>query len=372
MAVPEYRYIGVDLLTRQVIEDLPLYGTSFTRRISSAGNMTGSFKLGTGFFSDSDLLNATEPGLRALFALRNEQCFWAGPIWSRTYQSQASVCSLTGQTYESIFEEIKILSRIQRTDDQTLLLKYLIDTMQAQASCNFGIDTTGVLASGVNQSLTVETYEQKTFSEPIGDILKASNSFDYVIDYTMNPNTGNPQLVLKTGYPYLGYGQAGINVDYPGAVSNYFWPDSAAQGIVRETVMGKGEGTAMAVAEYTNWDLVRAGYPMWEKPRSEKSISDPVQLARIAEESGQTRKMPVTIPTLELELGTDDPDKEPVDFASWGSLGLPIHLNIQDDRFPVDAYPDGKTFHSRMLGWDYHPSSSEGTESLKIVLEGQS
>jgi hypothetical protein len=372
MAVPEYRYIGVDLLTRQVIEDLPLYGTSFTRRISVAGNMTASFKLGTGFFSDQDLLNASEPGHRALFALRNGVCFWAGPIWSRTYQSQASVISLTGQTYESIFEMIKILSRIERTDDQTLLFKYLIDVMQAQASCNFGIDTSQVTASGVNQSLTVETYEQKTFGEPMSDMLKASNGFDYVIDYTMNPTTDVPQLVLKTGYPYLGFGQAAINLDYPGAVSNYYYPESASQALVRETVMGKGEGTAMPVAEYTNWDLVNAGYPMWEKPRSEKSISDPAQLNRIAEESGTTKKMPISIPTIELELGTDDPDREPVDFASWGSLGAPINLTISDPRFPIEQYPDGKVLSSRMLGWDYSPSSSEGTESLKLVLEGQS
>src|SRR5215213_4626573 len=101
MTVPEYRYIGVDLLTRSVIEDLPLYGTSFQRRISGPGNMTGSFKLETGLFSDADLLNASEPGLRSCWAVRNSQVIWAGPIFSRTYQSQASVCSLTGQSYES-------------------------------------------------------------------------------------------------------------------------------------------------------------------------------------------------------------------------------------------------------------------------------
>jgi hypothetical protein len=365
MVMPEYRWIGVDLLTRQVIEDLPLYGTSFQRRISGPGNMTGSFKLGTGLFSDPDLLSASEPGLRALFAIRNRQCIWAGPIWSRTYQSQANVCSLTGQSYESIFSAIKILSLIDnRTDDQTLQLKFLIDLMQAQPSCNFGIDTSRITASGVQQTMTVQQYEHKLFIEPIADLLKAANSFDYIIDYAIGQND-NISVFAKTGYPVLGYSQDGITVDYPGQVSNYYWPDSAARGIVRETVMGKGEGTKMPVATYTNEDLVAAGYPMWEEVRGEKSIEDPTQLARIAEESGRTKKMPVQIPTIELAVSEGE---DGIDFSEWSNLGAPITLNIDegDPRFPA-----GKTFTSRLLGWDYTPASSESPEGLKLILEGQ-
>src|SRR5690348_8673194 len=103
----EYRYIGVDLLTRRVLEDLPLYGVSLTRRISSSGTMTGSYKLGTGLFSDIDLLSATEMGRTALIVMRDNTVIWGGPIWVRTYQSQANVISLNGQTYESLFSAVK-------------------------------------------------------------------------------------------------------------------------------------------------------------------------------------------------------------------------------------------------------------------------
>src|ERR1700712_922727 len=120
MVQPDYRYIAVDLLTRSVIEELPLYGVSLSRKISGPGNMTGSLKLGTGEYDDLDLLSATEPGHRALFALRNEQCVWAGPIWSRTYNSEASVSEMTGQTYESVFDQIKMQKRFDMQNaDQT-------------------------------------------------------------------------------------------------------------------------------------------------------------------------------------------------------------------------------------------------------------
>lgn len=361
--MPEYRYIGVDLLTRQVIEDLPLYGVSLSRQISGAGNFTGSFKLGTGDFSDEDLLNASVPGLRAVYVLRNTQCIWAGPIWSRTYQSQAQVISMTGQTYESIFAKLKVEDLfVLEQVDQIQIFRDLIARMQGQQNCNFGIDyTTYTQMSGVLRDLTIQPYEHKLFSEPLDDMLKQANSFDYIIDYLVNPATDAITLFAKTGYPYLGFGQAGIELDYPGPVSNYYYPESGSRGIVRETILGQGEGTAMAVGTYTNQDLVDAGYPMWQQPRSEKSISDPAQIARIAEESGRTRKMPVSIPTIELEIGD-----EAVDFSEWSNFGVPINFHVQDARFP-----DGKDISSRMLGWDYHPLSSDGTENLKIILEGQ-
>jgi hypothetical protein len=361
--MPEMRYIGVDLLTRQVVEDLPLYGVSLTRRISAAGNMTGSYKLGTGDFSDEDLLSATIPGLRALYVLRDRVCVWAGPIWSRTYQSQANVMSMTGQSFESVFAKLKLLSRFELLNtDQTTIFKALIDRMQSQPYCNLGISTAAIQPTGVNANLAIEPWEHRFFSEPIEDLLKASNSFDYNIDYLVNSDD-SIQLFVRSGYPYLGYGQYGIDLDYPGTVSNYYYPESGSKGIVRETVLGQGEGSAMPVAQYTNPGMNEVGYPMWEEVRSEKQLSDINLLSRIAEAYGQAFRMPVSVPTIDLVLGDED---NPVDFAEWGNMGVPINLHIQDARFP-----QGRDLTHRMLGWDYSPPSSEGIETLKLVLEGQ-
>jgi hypothetical protein len=344
------------------VEDLPLYGVSLTRQISGAGNMTGSFKLGTGEFSDPDLLNASEPGLRALYVLRDNFCIWAGPIWSRTYQSQASVCSMTGQTYESIFAQMEVLSRFKRVDtDQLTVFKDLIDLMQSQPSSNFGFDTSGIGTTGVLvDSLTVETFEHTMFSEPIENLLKAADSFDYMIDYVFDPADESIDLLVKTGYPYLGFGQAGIDLDYPGSITNYFYPESAARGTVRLTAMGAGAGSAMPIAVATHNDLLAAGYPAWAMNHSEKSVRDRTLLARIAEETARAFKMPVTNPTVEFNI--DDA----VDFVEWSNFGTPVNVHVQDPRFP-----EGKDFTRRMVGWDYQPADSEGTESLKMVVEGQ-
>lgn len=359
--MPDYRYMGVDLLTRQVVEDLPLYGVSLTRRISGAGNMTASYKLGTGEFSDPDLLNATVPGLRALFVLRDNFCIWAGPIWSRTYQSQASVISMTGQTYESVFAQMEVLSRFKMLKtDQALVFKALIDLMQAQPSSNFGFDTSGIGATGVlTDELKVETFQHKMFSEPIDELLSASNSFDYMIDPVFDPATEDIQLLVKTGYPYLGYGQEGIDLDYPGSITNYYYPESAARGTVRLTTMGGGAGSAMPIAVATHNDLLALGYPAWSMNHAEKAVRNREQLARIAEETARTFKMPVSNPTVEFNID------EAVDFVEWNNFGVPVNIHVEDPRFP-----DGKDFVRRMIGWDYQPSDSQGIESLKMTVEG--
>ncbi|HVI80650.1 MAG TPA: hypothetical protein VM715_21375 [Candidatus Acidoferrum sp.] len=355
------RYLFVDLLTRQIVEEFPVYGVSLDRKIRGAGNMTASFKLGTGVWNDADLLNATLPGFRALWALRNNVPIWAGPVWSRTYQSQSNSVSLTGQTYESVFAQIEILSRIGLVNyDQVLALKYMIDMMQAQAYSNFGIDTSQMSACGVTQNVTVEPYEHKMFSEPIDDLLKASNSFDYVIDYYLQPGTDNPQIYVRSAYPQLGWNQPGIDLDYPGQITNYYYPESAAKGTVRETLLGQGEGSAMPSAVFVNQDLIGAGSPAWARVDSVKSISNPAMLARVAEEYGRTFALPVVTPTFEIATIT-----EGVDFNEWGNMGVPLNVHVQDARFP-----DGADLRQRMIGWQYTPPSSEAAESIKVVIEG--
>jgi hypothetical protein len=365
MVQPEYRYIGVDILTHQVIEDLPLYGISLTRKISGSGQMTGSFKLHTNEYSDADLISATSPGLRALFVLRNSQCIWAGPIWSRTYNSEAAVCEMTGQTFESVFAKIKMQTRFDRQNvDQLQVFKGLIDTMQTQTNSNFGFDTSGIGTSGVNVNLTVETWDEKMYEEPIDDLLKAAGSFDYIIDYTFDINTNAITLPVRVGYPMLGWGQPGIDLDYPGTVPNYYYPENAAKGAVSQTNVGLGEGSAALTAQWDNPALLAAGYPAWANvDSSTKSIGDQGLLNRVAQESGQTIAIPVVIPTVSVKLGSED---DAVEFGEWGNLGVPINLHIQDERFP-----DGIDLRNRMLGWSLAPPTSQSVETLSLVFEGQ-
>lgn len=355
----EYRYMGVDLLTRKVVEDLPLYGVSLTRRISGSGNMTGSFKLGTGLFSDEDLLAASIPGKLALVAMRDDVVVWAGPIWSRTYQSQANVISLTGQTYESIFSAVKMYSSFSRIGvDQLTIFHDLIELMESQPNNDFGLDTSEIGISGIPRDLETFWYEHQMFSSPIEELLKQSNSFDYALNPYMDANE-QLQIKVKTGYPYLGYGQEGVTFDYPGQLSNYWYPESAAKGSTRFTLVGKGEGTVMPYSVQWDNDKLTKGWPGFDKVMSDKTISDQVILESMAVSYAGQFGLPVITPTFDMKLTPD------IEFGEWTNLGVPVTAVVEDPRFPNQI-----TLSRRMLGWDLSPLSSESSDVLKLVLEG--
>lgn len=355
----EYRYMGVDLLTRRVVEDLPLYGVSLTRRISNAGSATGSFKLGTNLYSDEDLLTGSEPGRIALVAVRDDVVVWAGPIWSRTFQSQANVVSMTCQSYESIFSAVKMLSTFSRTNvDQLTIFKDLITTMQAQPYNNFGIDVSGIGLSGVLRSMLFEYFEDTFFAKGIEELVKQAGSFDYTLEPYFDANEVL-QIRARTGYPYLGYGQEGIALDYPGQITNYYWPESAGRGGTRHTFTGKGEGTAMKRVTYVNQDLLDAGYPAFDKVVSDKSVDSQATIDLMGEAASIQFKTPINTPTIDLKLTED------IEFGEWNNVGVPVSATIEDARFPNQT-----TFSRRMLGWDLSPLSSESTDVLKLVLEG--
>jgi hypothetical protein len=284
---------------------------------------------------------------------------WAGPITTRTYQSQAQVVSMNMESYESIFAGVKVLTDFERkATDQLTIFKDLITAMQAQPYNNFGLDTSSIGTSGVLRDIKVRAYEDKFFADPIDELLKQTDSFDYVIDPYFDANE-QLQLRVRAGYPYLGYGQDGIWVDYPGPVSNYYFPESFAKGGTRHTFVGRGEGSSMRRATVVNQDLLDQGYPAWDKVMADKSVSDQAVVTRMARQAAAQYKLPVVTPTIEIK-----PD-EFIEWAEWNNLGVPLHTVVEDARFPSQH-----TFGRRMLGWDLTPSSSENVEELKLVLEG--
>lgn len=87
-SAPGYRYIITDLLTDEIVAEVPFMGVSFTRMLVRAGGFSGSIPV----IEATDHLNlydATMPGKRALYVLRGDTCVWGGIIWSRSYNAKS-------------------------------------------------------------------------------------------------------------------------------------------------------------------------------------------------------------------------------------------------------------------------------------------
>jgi hypothetical protein len=79
-----YRYFTTNLLTNEIIAEIPFKDVSWERSIKAAGRFTGKIEVIEETRS-YDLYETTMPGKTGLYVMREGTCVWGGIIWSRSY-----------------------------------------------------------------------------------------------------------------------------------------------------------------------------------------------------------------------------------------------------------------------------------------------
>jgi hypothetical protein len=362
--VPTYRYYSADLLTGNVLAELPLYGVWMTRRLSDMGEMTGTFKLGTQQHSDTELLQSTEPGKTALYVERDNTLIWGGIIWSRTYAEDARICNMTAQTFESIFDHVVIEQDfVHQVEDQMSIFIATINQMQAQDANNFGLEVSNIpTSSGVLRTVLFPGYESHFYEEIISQLVGVENGFDYCIDVLPGIEPDKPRKSIRAGYPILGSRDATTDVpvfDYPGNILTFWWPESATRAGTKFVGLGAGAGIGMLRGEAAANDLLDAGYPAWYVVNSYKGITEQQILNERVRSDRAAYRMPVSTPTFQLK-----PDASAA-FDAWQNLGSMFQVHVESRRFPT-----GKEIFSRMIGWELVVADSDDTEQVKFFIEG--
>ena len=98
----EYRYYLTDLVTNQVIAELPFSGVSYQRLLRKAGSFSGQIPA-IEATEKYDLYETTMPGRTGLYVLRNGSCVWGGIIWARTYDQSSKTLSVDASEFTSYF-----------------------------------------------------------------------------------------------------------------------------------------------------------------------------------------------------------------------------------------------------------------------------
>ena len=96
----EYRYYVADLLTNNVIGEIPFTNVSYERALSKAGAFSGTIPV-IEATAPLNLYESTMPGKTALYILRNGVCVWGGIIWSRSYNPANKTLNVDGQEFIS-------------------------------------------------------------------------------------------------------------------------------------------------------------------------------------------------------------------------------------------------------------------------------
>jgi hypothetical protein len=96
----DYRYYVVDLVSNELLAEIPFTAVSYTRSLREAGTFTGSIAV-TEATTNLNLYETTMPGKTALYVTRNNVCVWGGIIWTRAYDIVEKTLSINGSEFTS-------------------------------------------------------------------------------------------------------------------------------------------------------------------------------------------------------------------------------------------------------------------------------
>lgn len=178
---PVYRYFTVDLMTDEILAEIPLRGVSYACALKAGGKFQGKIPVTAETYS-MQLHNATMPGNTAIYVMRNGVCVWGGIIWARTYDLDSKDLQVSASEFTSYFYHRKIWKTWNHQYGGTLA--YNTDEDSWDLSFDYG---SNILAKG-GSTVQIEFYEPNNFKY---------NGFYRVAD---NPNPTLDGFSLLSGY----------------------------------------------------------------------------------------------------------------------------------------------------------------------------
>jgi len=170
-----YRYFVTDLLSNEIIGEIPFGGVKYGKGTRRAGSFSGSvpfIKVTKGL----DLYEATMPGRTGLYVMRNNVCVWGGIIWSRSYSVAEKTLEVTAAEFISYFYHRNIWQTIQYGSDFIGVASYS------------SLSGTGTVTTEVPHGFEIGDRVRVTFTSPVVDgthtVLStpSSTSFTFVAD----------------------------------------------------------------------------------------------------------------------------------------------------------------------------------------------
>jgi hypothetical protein len=357
-----YRYLIADLLTNEIIAELPFTGVSFTQQLNQAGTFTGHILLSGINAYEYNVDAATQPSRNALYVDRNGILVWGGIIWNRTYASQGQVLQITAREFESYFEKRLISTTTSYNNtDQLVIVRNLIDAAQAVASGDIGVITNSE-TSGILIDRVYYAYELKQVYQAIQDLSRQDDGFDFNISVDYDAITNEPLKTLVLGYPRTGHQDTGVgDLDTPvfnlpaGNIVEYEYPEDGSITVNTLYVIGAGSNEGKLTSLAQDSTSLTAGFPVLEGQANYSDITDQAVLNELS--LGQVLALATPPPIIKIVVPAYiDPE-----FGTY-EIGDDARLIITDPRFP-----EGFDSIYRIVGFNVEPGE-DGPERVTITL----
>jgi hypothetical protein len=328
-----YRYLFADLLTNEILAELPLTGVSFTQQLNQSGTLNGHILLSALQSAQFNVNAATIPGRSAIYVDRNGDLIWGGIIWNRTYNSAQQTLNLTAREFESYFERRRVSTTQNFTNtDQLVIARTLIDDAQLVTNGDIGV-IVGTETSGVLIDRVYYDYELKNVYQSIQDLSRAEDGFDFLIDVSYDPITEEPIKTLVLSYPRSGViydvndPDAIVFLFPAGNIVEYEYPEDAsiAANIIYALGAGSNEGKLISIAQDT--PKFTEGWAVLEDVANYSDITD----ATLLNELSLGQVLAVSFPPTTIKIVV--PAYIPPTLNDY-NIGDDARLIITDERFP--------------------------------------
>ena len=339
----EYRYLFADLLTNQVLAELPLSGVRFGQELNTAGPFSGHLLLSGVNSYTLNVSNATQPGRTAVYVDRDGTLVWGGVLWSREYSSVEQKITFAAREFESYFEKRRInfdYNLDQNPIDQLTVVRDLFNYVQGlnasstwygNANANIGVQVPNI-TSGVQVTKFYNYYDLKPMTEAVYELSKSNTGFDWNIDVYYD-SSYNITKILNLEYPrrgriYSSTDSSSLMLEFPGQIIEYTYPEDGTAATNTMYGLGAGTGVGKLISTQTASDQIAAGWPVLENSVSytdywDQTLLDSLTLSQLNAVKNPAVVMTVTVPTyIDPQLGSY-------------KTGDDFRIRITDDRFPT-------------------------------------
>ena len=97
-----YRYFLTDLVSNEVLAEVPFSGVSYERQLRKAGAFSGTIPV-IAATNKLNLYESTMPGRTGLYVMRNDVCVWGGIVWARKYDESSKTLTVDASEFTSYF-----------------------------------------------------------------------------------------------------------------------------------------------------------------------------------------------------------------------------------------------------------------------------
>lgn len=377
--MPEYTYTFYEARTGVKLGSLPLYGVSASDVLAGgqttntiAGTFTGAIRMDSDFTTPQEILDITRPECTTVWMDRDGIPFWAGILWTRTYQSDGRVLQFQAQTFPSYFSKVVwyptrgTLASVPKYSFQAnpynhvrLMWEYLANYASEEYNLarvvleDSHFDSDAVTSPELWPTFQYNIPDRKFLSEYVDNAVKAG------CEFRMRPTIDNGErvVVYESGLTgTLGVPSAAADdgevFQYPTDIAKYWLTDSITSAPSRVFGIGKSNGADDIFSRIDISDKNRLGID----EVISFDTSDPVVLTRQTQGALDAGQQQLQRPVYDLA-------NESVN-VSW-NVGDYRRIIIDDPlRFstPVSGVV-------RLVGYQLSPAGSDTVETQSITID---